>query len=349
MGELLIYGSGGFSGKLLFQEALRRGLRPIAAGRNLDKLEQIPGTTAQKMRVFTLDEPRALDRALERVGVVLNAAGPFSVTAGVLIAACIRAGVHYLDITGETEVIESAARCDAEARSAGVMVMPAVGFDVVPSDCLAAYVSRRAGRATSLFIGIAGLELLSRGAARSIIETLDKPVLARRHGRLVAIDERSRTRAFDFGAGPRRAEAVTWGDLSTAYFSTGVDNVTTYFEGTPAVRAHAGMARLFGWAVPLTPWQTMLSGMVPFLPEGPTPAARRRRSATVVVEAEVNGRVVARARLRTPEAYSFTSESAIAIATRVLNGDFEPGFQTPSRVFGADLVLQMSRVRREEL
>jgi short subunit dehydrogenase-like uncharacterized protein len=299
-------------------------------------------------RVFALDEPRSLERALDGVSVVLNAAGPFSATSGVLTAACIRHGVHYLDITGEAPVIEAAARRDAEARAAGVMVMPAVGFDVVPSDCLAAHVWGRAGAVTSLHIGISGLELMTRGAALSIIETLDKPVLARRDGRLTPVDAASRTRTFDFGAGPRTATAVTWGDLTTAYFSTGVRNITTYFEGTWAVRTHARLARTFGWAIPFTPWQTLLSGLVPFLPDGPTPAARGRRVATVVVEAEVDGRVVARSRVHTPEAYTFTAESALAIAGRVADGDYEPGFQTPSRVFGPELVCEMSRVRRED-
>src|SRR6185295_49012 len=119
---------------------------------------------------------RTLARGLDGVDLVLNAAGPFAATAGVLIAACIRNGVHYLDITGEAGVIEAAAGRDAEARAAGVMLMPAVGFDVVPSDCLASYVCRRAGAPTSLHIAVSGLELMSRGAALSIIETLDKPV-----------------------------------------------------------------------------------------------------------------------------------------------------------------------------
>jgi short subunit dehydrogenase-like uncharacterized protein len=203
----------------------------------------------------------------------------------------------------------------------GVMVMPSVGFDVVPSDCLAVHVSRLAGNADSLHVGISGLELVSRGSAKTLIEMLDKPTLGRRNGHLVA----------------------------SAYFSTGIGEVTTYFEATPAVRVHTGMMRAFGWAIPFTPWQPLLSALVGFLPEGPTSRERGEREAVVVVEAEAGGRVVARSRLRTPEAYSFTAESGIAIARRVLEGDLQPGFQTPARVFGPDFVLGLSRVRREDL
>jgi short subunit dehydrogenase-like uncharacterized protein len=348
MGELLIYGAGGFTGRLLVEEALRHGLRPVVAGRTADRLRAIPGAAALPRREVTLSDPRLLERALDGVSVVLNAAGPFSATAGPLVAACVRRQAHYLDITGEAMVIEALSGRDSEARAAGIMVMPSVGFDVVPSDCLAVHVSRRAGRVTGLHIGISGLALLSRGSAKTMIEMLDKPTLARRAGRLREIPA-STERSFDFGTGPRKSVAVTWGDVASAYFSTGAPDVTTYFEATAAVRAHTTAMRAFGWAIPYTPWQPLLGVATALLPEGPTPSARARAEATVVVEAEVDGRVVSRGRLRTPEAYTFTAECGIAIARRVLKGDLQPGFQTAARVFGPDFVLGLSRVRREDL
>jgi short subunit dehydrogenase-like uncharacterized protein len=347
MGDLLIYGASGFTGRLLVDEARRQGLRPVVAGRALRQADAFGAAADLPRRLFGLGDPRALERALDGVSVVLNAAGPFSTTAGPLVAACLRRQVHYLDITGEATVIEALSARDAEAKALGVMIMPSVGFDVVPSDCLAVHVARAAGGADSLHLGISGLELMSRGSAKTIIEMLDKPTLGRRDGRLVTIAATERT--FDFGRGPCRAVAVTWGDVASAYFSTGIGNVTTYFEATPAVRVHTGMMRVFGWAIPLTPWQPLLSSLVGFLPEGPSARERGQREAVVVVEAERAGRVAARARLRTPEAYSFTAESGIAIARRVLGGDLQPGFQTPARVFGPDFVLGLARVRREEL
>jgi short subunit dehydrogenase-like uncharacterized protein len=348
MGDLLIYGAAGFTGRLLVEEALRRGLRPIVAGRTADKLRALPGTPGLPAREVTLSDPRLLERALDGVSVVLNAAGPFSATAGPLVTACLRRGVHYLDITGEAPVIEALSGRDSDARAAGVMVMPSVGFDVVPSDCLAVHVSRRASRVTGLHIGISGLALLSRGSARTMIEMLDKPTLARRNGRLREIPA-STERSFDFGQGPRKSVAVTWGDVASAYFSTGAGDVTTYFEATPAVRAHTTAMRAFGWAIPYTPWQPFLGVAAALLPEGPTPISRARAEAVVVVEAEADGRVVARGRIRTPEAYTFTADCGIAIASRVLEGDLQPGFQTAARVFGPDFVLGLARVRREDL
>ncbi len=297
---------------------------------------------------MTLEDPRALERALDGVSVVLNAAGPFSATAGPLVIACLRREVHYLDVTGEATVIESLARRDAEARAAGITVMPSVGFDVVPSDCLALHVIRRAGPVTSLHIGLSGLALLSRGSAKTVIESLDKPTLARRKGRLCGISS-STARWFDFGRGPSKSVAMTWGDVATAYYSTGTADVTTYFEQTAAVLIHTTAVRTLGWAVPYTPWQSVLGAMAAWLPDGPDPRERGAREAIIVVEGEVDGRVVVRARLKTPEAYTFTAQTGIAIAGRVLAGDWQPGFQTAARVYGPDFVLGLSGVRREDL
>ena len=142
---------------------------------------------------------------------------------------------------------------------------------------------------------------------------------------------------------------MSWGDVASAYFTTGVPDIVAYFEATAAIRAHTTMMQLFGWAIPLTPWQALLRRTVDLLPEGPTEVERGHREAVVVVEAEdARGRVV-RSRLRTPEAYSFTALTAVAIARRVLGGDFEPGFQTPARLYGPDFVLSMPGVLREDL
>jgi short subunit dehydrogenase-like uncharacterized protein len=349
MGDLLIYGASGFTGRLLAEEACRVGLRPILAGRTAGKLAAMAGPAGLPHRAFGLDDPRAIERAIEGVSVVLNAAGPFLATAGPLAAACIRRAVHYLDITGEVTVIEALAERDRDARSTGSMIMPAVGFDVVPSDCLAVHVSRRVERPTSLHIGISGLELVSRGSARTVITTIDKPVLARRAGRLEKFLPASIERSFDFGRGPSKSLAVTWGDVASAFFSTGVGDVTSYFEATPAVRFHNTVSRIWGWAVPYTPWQPFLNAMAGFIPDGPSPRMRAVRRAVVVVEAETDGRVMARSRLSTPEAYTFTAVTSIGVARRVLDGDVQPGFQTAARVYGPDLVLGFPGVQREDL
>jgi short subunit dehydrogenase-like uncharacterized protein len=346
--SLLIYGATGYTGRLVARAAKQRGLVPVLCGRNASKLEALAADLGVEFRVTELVDPEYLERTLQGIDVVLNAAGPFSITASNLLEACLRAGAHYLDLTGEVAVIEMASRRGAEAKRRNIMLMPAVGFDVVASDCLAAHVFRRSRAARRFFIGVSGLAL-SRGSAKTIIELLGDPVWIRREGVLERIPHGSLERAFDYGAGPRPSVAVSWGDVASAYFTTGVPNICAYFEATAAIRAHSTMLQLFGWAVPFTPWQALLRASVAWIPDGPTDRERAERVAVIVVEAEdVNGRVV-RSRLRTPEAYSFTAIAAAAIAARVLQGDLEPGFQTPARVYGPDFVLSLPGVVREDL
>jgi short subunit dehydrogenase-like uncharacterized protein len=346
---LLVYGASGYTGKLVTEEARARGLRPILGGRDAVKLDAASAGAGLESRAATLEDPTQLSKALEGVRVVLNTAGPFSATADALVDACLRANVHYLDVTGEVGVIEGLALRDGEARSRGLMVMPSVGFDVVPSDCLALHVARRSRRPRRLFLGIAMPPLFSRGSVRTMVEQIGRPPLVRRRGVIQDAPPASLERSFDYGQGPSPSVAVSWGDVASAYFSTGVPDISVYFEATAAVRTHDMLTRLFGWAVPLTPWQASLNVAADWLPEGPSELERTRHRTTIVAEIEGDGDDVHRSRLRTPDSYSFTAVAAAAIAARVLAGDFEPGFQTPARVYGPDFVLALPGVVREDL
>jgi short subunit dehydrogenase-like uncharacterized protein len=349
MGQsLLIYGATGYSGRLIVEEARRRGLRPILAGRNAAALSALGEAVALEHRPASLADPARLRQALGGVAVVLNAAGPFSATAGALIDACLDAGAHYLDISGEIAAIEEAARRHAQAAARGRMLMPGVGFDVVPSDCLARHLAARLPGAVSLRLGIAGIERASRGSARTIVEQIGRGACVRRQGSLHALPAGSLTRAFDYGAGPRPSVAVSWGDVASAYYSTGIPNIETYFEATALLRGGLAVDRSWGWLLSLPPWPELLKGATRLLPEGPTEAQRRQSATTIVAEVEdAAGRRLC-ARLFTPEVYTFTATASVAIAERVLGGDLEVGFQTPSRVFGGDFVLALPGVRRED-
>jgi short subunit dehydrogenase-like uncharacterized protein len=345
----LIYGATGYTGKLLAREARRGGMAPVLCGRNEEKLRLLASELRLEFRTVRLDDRERLDRTFEGIRAIVNAAGPFSLTASPLIDACLRTGVHYLDVTGEVAVIDMASRRDRDAKRRKIMVMPAVGFDVVPSDCLAAHVRSRARTARRLFIGISGLELLTRGSAKTIIQQIGEPVWVRRNGALTRVPPASLERAFDYGHGPRPSIAVSWGDVASAFFTTGVRDITVYFEATPAVRAHNAMLQVFGWAVPVTPWRRWLDLGAEWLPDGPSEQERTEREAVIVVEIEgADGRMV-RSRMRTPEAFSMTASAATAIAARVIAGDLEPGFQTPARVYGGDFPLSLPGVTREDL
>ena len=341
---LLVYGAAGFTGRLILEEARAYGLPCIAAGRSRNKLEALTASRGIPHRIADVDDAAALAAILQDVGVIINAAGPFSSTAPALARACIAAGAHYLDIAGEYRVIESLVDLDARARESGVVVMPAVGFDVVPSDCLAALVARRLPGATRLAIALRGLNAISRGSAESVAEQYQDLVVVRRNGRLARIAPGTETRRFDFGSGPVETTAVTWADVASAYRTTGIPNITVFYEATPIVRIGLTMSQYGGWLsrAPLSRWWRR-AGMRA-LPAGPSAEERARGSADVIASVEDDAGRAAEARLRTPEVYSFTATTSVAAAERVLGGGCEPGFQTPARALGADFVLGLPGV-----
>lgn len=182
-----------------------------------------------------------------------------------------------------------------------------------------------------------------------MIELLTEPVWVRRRGLLEVVPPASSERSFDYGSGPSRSIITSWADVASAYFSTGVPDVTAFFEATVPVRLHSEMVRLFRSALPYTPWQSWLKASTDWMPEGPSAEERAQRRAVIVVEVEDGDGGLVRARLRAPEAYTMTSLTGTAIAERVLAGDIEAGFQTPSRVYGPDFVMDFPGVSREDL
>jgi short subunit dehydrogenase-like uncharacterized protein len=290
-----------------------------------------------------------MQSALRGVAVVINAAGPFHETTAPLVEACLENGVHYLDVSGEADTLDFVTGKHAEARAAGVMLMPGVGFDVVPSDCLARHVVDGLSHPRRLSIGITGLRSASRGSARTSIDQIGKKVLVRRGGRLCTVAPASLERRFDYGQGPSASLAVSWADVVSAYYSTGVPDIDVYFEATPAVRAALVTSRHLGWWMGSPPVQRYLKTWTRFLPEGPGEDERRTATAVIVAEAEDDDGRRVTARLRTPEVYTFTAMTTVAVAGRVLAGDWQPGYETPSRIYGADFVLSFPGVSREDL
>jgi short subunit dehydrogenase-like uncharacterized protein len=346
--ELLVYGANGYTGELIARLAAARGLRPILAGRSGAVVGALARELRLEARVFGLDEPAALVRGLSDVGVVLHCAGPFARTSQPMADACLAARAHYLDITGEVAVFEALAERDAEAKAAGVMMLPGAGFDVVPSDCLAAHLKRRLPSATQLALAFLATGGFSRGTATTMVENLDKGGLVRRDGRLTRVPAGWKTRAIDFGRGPRPAITIPWGDVSTAFHSTGIPNIEVYMAAPLALRAGVKLAR------PLAPLlgtrfvQSFLKRRIQAGPPGPSPAARARGRSFLWGEATDPGGGRVESRLATPEGYTLTALTAVAIAERALAGDAPPGFETPSRAYGADFILAIEGVTRSD-
>lgn len=347
-GRILVYGATGYTGKLTARMARDRGLTPILAGRSEDRVRAIATELGLEWRAFGLGDTARLEAALADVAVVLHIAGPFSATSRPMVDACIRTNTHYLDITGEIDVFEALANRDGEARLAGIMLLPGVGFDVVPSDCLAAHMKRRMPDARDLKIYIGGMNGVSRGTAKTMVEGIAEGTRVRRGGELETL-EGVHEDLCDFGAGSVPTFAVSWGDVSTAWHSTRIPNIEVHFEAVPQLRRMAKIPGMIKSILGLGFMQAILKRQIDRMPEGPTDEQRRQGRATLVAVARNDRNETLRTRLTTPEGYTLTAMTGLAIAERVSKGEFKTGFQTPSLAFGADFITGFENVRREDL
>lgn len=302
-------------------------------------------------RAFRLDQTESLERSLADVEVVLHCAGPFRTTYRPMAEACLRTRTHYLDITGEVGVYSGLRTMDAAAKERQAMLLPGIGFDVAPTDCLAAHLARRLPSATHLALAFRsfGPAGLSRGTARTTVEAAGGPSWVRRAGRLAPVPHLSKRRTVDFGRGPVEVGRMVWGDIYTAYHSTGIPNIENYYRLPRIAYALAPLARL---AAPLLRWRpvrALLGSLVGLLPPGPTDEQRRQSGTAVWGEVVDEQGHSARARLHGPESYTFTALTSLLAIQRVLGGVAPAGYHTPATAYGADFVLEIEGVEREEL
>jgi len=347
--SLLIYGATGYTGRLIVDEALRLGLRPILSGRSVPAVRALAESVGCEARPAALDDSAALDAALEGVTVVLHCAGPFFRTVEAMTAACLRRGVSYLDITGEIAVFERVAALDAQAKARGITMIPGVGFDVVPTDCLAAHLHQRLPTATHLELAFSGGTGPSHGTALTVVEGLGMPGAIRREGKIVPVPPAWRTRELPLGGKSRLCVSIPWGDVSTAYHSTGIPNIITYMASSAAgIRA----MRLSRWLAPLLRTEFMkrrARARVRAMPSGPSAEALQRTRSYVYGEVrDAEGRT-ARATLEAPTGYLLTAQAAVRAGMRILAGGVPAGFHTPSRAFGAEFVLTIPSVVRTDI
>jgi short subunit dehydrogenase-like uncharacterized protein len=348
METFLIYGANGYTGSLIARAAVAQGHRPILAGRNAELVATVARELGLNHRVFPLDHPRAVEEGIRGVPAVLHCSGPFAHTSKPMADACLRTGSHYLDITGEVAVFESLAARDQEARMARVMLLPGVGFDVAPSDCLAAHLKRRLPSARRLSLGFQTFGRVSRGTATTMAENIASGGQVRQDGILRRVPAAWKTKVIDFGAGPTKAITIPWGDVSTAFYSTGIPNIEVYTAAPRGLRIAARASRHLGWLLGSSIVQSFLKHRIRAGPAGPTDAQRARCRSFLWGEAEddTGQRVVSR--LRGPEAYTMTVHTALAVVERVLTGEAPAGFQTPSRAYGCDFILGLEGIVRED-
>lgn len=345
--DVLIYGSYGYTGGLIAKQAAASAdLDPVVAGRNAEKVRGQASDLGLEGAVFSLDGSDDVEAELAGFDVVLNCAGPFTRTAEPMVDACMATGTHYLDITGEWQVFDALANRSEEAEDTGIMLLPGVGFDVVPSDCLVAHLHDRLPDATQITLALGGMGGLSRGTAMTMAENFGAKDVIRENGDLKRVPQAYDRREFEFSHGMRSAMTIPWGDVVTAYHSTGVENVRVYSETHPDTITRMRQLRRLGPLFQTRPVQRLLKWLVDRRIEGPDDESLREDAGEIYGEASNDDDETVVSRLETPNGYALTRDTALLCTRRVLDGDAPIGYQTPSTAYGKDLVLEVDGVER---
>jgi len=282
--------------------------------------------------------------------VVLHCAGPFIFTARPMMEACIRNKVHYLGITGEIDVFEMGYQYNDAARNANIMLMPGTGFDVVPTDCTAVYLKNKLPDAIQLKLAFATIGgAVSHGTATTMAENLGAMGKVRQGGKLMEVPIGHKTMEVPFSKKKLFTMTIPWGDVSTAYRSTGIPNIETYTSVPRATPKMLRWQKYFNWLMRSNFVKNRVRNRINNRPTGPTDEAREK-AYTMVWGAVKNekGQMV-QARLSGPEGYTLTAHTSLIIAKKVLLGNAPVGFQTPAKAYGPDLIMELDGVVREDL
>ena len=344
MARWMIYGAYGYTGELLARLAVERGDTPILAGRRAEPLERLGNELGLEHRALSLEDSAAMAEGLSDVAAVVHCAGPFGATARPMVDACLATGTHYLDITGEIGTFEMIHRRRDEACAAGVVLLPGIGFDVVPTDCLALMLREALPTATHLELAFWSGGSSSAGTAKTVVEGLPHGGAARIDGRISPVANAWKVRDIPFHRGERGCATIPWGDVSTAFYSTSIPNILVYMSMPPkqvrALRLLEPVRKALGWG-----WvQSALRRQVEKRVKGPDAAARAGAWSEVWGEARDGDGGLVTGTLTTPDGYSLTADSAQRAVVRLLQGEVEPGASTPSMAFGSEYAATLDGV-----
>lgn len=346
--SFLLYGANGYTGSLIAKMAASFGLKPILAGRREEVLKPLAASIGAAYKVFDLQDATALDEALKEVSLVLHAAGPFKFTAKPMIEGCIRTKTHYIDITGEIQVYELAKKMHDAAKKAGIMLMPGVGFDVVPTDCMALFLKEKMPDASDLKLAFASLGgRLSHGTATTMALGAGEKSAVRQNGKITGVPLGHKGMWVDFGLKKLFVMTIPWGDISTAYTTTGIPNIETYTGVSPRTFKLLKYQHLFNWLLRTSFMRNRELAKIKAKPAGPTDEQRAKSKALVFGEVSNQGGKKLQARIIGPDGYTITAEASLIIAKKILEGNFKTGYQTPAGCYGADLILEVEGTSRE--
>ncbi|HET6765976.1 MAG TPA: saccharopine dehydrogenase NADP-binding domain-containing protein [Chitinophagaceae bacterium] len=343
----LLYGANGYTGELIARYSHEYDLQPVLAGRRKEVIEPLANKLNLPFRVFDLKDEDSLHAALKEVKAVIHAAGPFHFTAKQMIEACLRTGTHYLDINGDITVFEMIKQYDGAAKNAGIMLLPGAGFDVVPTDCVALQLKKLLPDADTLQLAFATIGGgLSHGTASTMVTRLGEKGAVRKNGKIIRRPLGEKGMWVDFGLKKLFVMSIPWGDISTAYTTTGIPDIESYTGISKNVYNLLKLQPLFNGLLRTKFIRRYLQNKINSRPAGPGDEQRSRATSLVWGNATNSIGEQATVRLSGPEGYTLTTHAALIIAKKILQGEFTPGYQTPATAYGENLVMEIPGVKK---
>jgi len=348
--SFLLYGANGYTGELIARFASDFGLQAVLAGRREDVVKPLAAKLNYPYKIFDVNDSVGLRAALKEIKLIVNAAGPFQFTAKPIIEACLQTGTHYIDVNGDISVFEFIRQYDDAARKAGIMLLPGSGFDVVPTDCTALLLKRLLPDAINLKLAFATLGGgLSHGTATTMVSRLGESGAKRKNGKIVPVPLGEKGMWVDFGVKKLFVMTIPWGDVSTAYISTGIPNIESYTGISPAIYRFLKLQGLFNWLLRTSFTRRIIKRKIDKRPAGPSDEERSKAMSLIWGEVSNSNGEKRTVRMSCPDGYTLTMQSTLLIAQKILQGHFKPGYQTPATAYGEDLVMELPSVKREIL
>lgn len=347
---LIVYGSYGYTGRLIVQELQQKKFNVILSGRNHVELQKQSKETGYPFDVVDVSDSINLKKLLSNAALVLHCGGPFRFTAKQMVDACLETKTHYTDITGEWQVFELLAGYDAAAKQAGIQIMPGTGFDVVPSDCLAVHLKKRLPSATHLQLAFAMVPGgMSRGTKKSMTESLGYGGIMRKNNELVPFTLGKDVLELDFGKFTTKTTRIQWGDISTAWRSTGIPTIEVFAGADEKAISNLKLSNSFGWLLRKRWMKDFILKQIDKGKSGPSEHDLNNGRCYLrgtVWDAAGN---ICTSLFNGPNAYLLTAKTAVLIAEKILTGKFDAGYKTPAMEYGADFVLEVNDTIRTEL
>ena len=337
--KLMIYGASGYSAQLIIEELILRNVKPILAGRNELTVKSISEKFGCKFRIFELSNDKQVDEALGDIHTLLNCAGPFRLTAKELIESCLRTKTNYLDITGEIPVMHLAFSMNQKAKVSGIVILPSVGFDIIPTDCIAKHLSEKMPNAVNLKLALINKRgKISRGTWLTTLEFLKGTGRVLRDGKLIespigefAINIRLKNFSFS-------GLSIPWGDVYSSYHSTGIPNAEVYLAVPKRI---VQLRNLLSMLLKIFRIEMVKNFAAWYIQKNLTgPSKEERNTARSFIWGRVEnskGEMVEEV-YQVMEGYNLTAKGAAESAIRILNNPLKPGYYTPSLAFGSDFM-----------